>query len=200
MTQRWIAVGAIAALAFVGTQTPASSASGLIGCFNREWPYDYGQCFYFGHGYSMNVSYGYGLPFNTAGFSSVTTFPTNWDYFRKPTISCFVNSHPVAPDQKPADVKSAAPAILPASLTTEQAGSQGYIEIQVPAQAELWFDTDKTKQTGTLRTFWSPPLPAGQVFIYQVRARWNDHGKTIEQTQPVLIQAGAKARLQFTSP
>jgi uncharacterized protein (TIGR03000 family) len=71
------------------------------------------------------------------------------------------------------------------------------IAVAVPAGAEVWFDDDKTKQTGTERFFQSPPLPPGRDHIYVVRARWTEGGKSFEQMQAVRIQAGNSVSVRF---
>ena len=46
------------------------------------------------------------------------------------------------------------------------------VEVRLPADAELWFEGQKTAQTGTDRSFHSPELQPGQDYVYNVRARW----------------------------
>ena len=71
------------------------------------------------------------------------------------------------------------------------------VEVRVPAGAALWFDGEKTGQTGPARLFWSPPLELGKVCHYQVRARWSQEGRTVEQAQTVAVAAGTRARVVF---
>src|SRR5947209_6303147 len=63
----------VAVLALLTLALPAdrTRAAGLL-----FGPYDFSLGPYMGgHGYSYNVAYGYGLPFTSAGFSNVYTFP-----------------------------------------------------------------------------------------------------------------------------
>jgi uncharacterized protein (TIGR03000 family) len=74
------------------------------------------------------------------------------------------------------------------------------IQVRVPANAEIWFDNSKTRQTGALRIFVSPPLDSGKMFTYVVHARWTDNsGKVIDQTKKVEVQAGTWSIADFTS-
>jgi uncharacterized protein (TIGR03000 family) len=85
------------------------------------------------------------------------------------------------------------PFAYPSPVTTEAS-----IQVQVPANAEIWFDNRKTSQTGELRTFVSPSLENGKTFTYAVRARWTDaSGKVVEQTKQVEVQAGQLSTADF---
>ena len=46
------------------------------------------------------------------------------------------------------------------------------IGVRVPANAVVWFNGDRTSQTGDFREFQTPPLTPGQEFSYDVRAQW----------------------------
>jgi uncharacterized protein (TIGR03000 family) len=90
------------------------------------------------------------------------------------------------------------------SLATEEEQearvNSASIQLRVPANAEVWFDNTRTKSTGSLRTFLSPPLETGKTFSYVVHARWTDSsGKVIDQTKQVEVQAGQRSRADFTS-
>jgi uncharacterized protein len=70
------------------------------------------------------------------------------------------------------------------------------VTINVPADAEVWFDGVKTKQTGTSRTFVSAPLAPGK-YSYEVRVLWTKDGRAFSQTQQVDVQPGANVELTF---
>jgi uncharacterized protein (TIGR03000 family) len=72
------------------------------------------------------------------------------------------------------------------------------INVQVPADAELWFEGEKTNQTGPNRLFRSPALEAGQNYSYDVKARWMENGKPVEQTRIVRVRAGEMSQVNFT--
>jgi uncharacterized protein (TIGR03000 family) len=71
------------------------------------------------------------------------------------------------------------------------------VHVTVPAGAEVWFESDKTAQTGPHRSFQSPPLAPGKSYSYTVRARWPEGTGTREQIQMVEVRAGQTASVQF---
>jgi uncharacterized protein (TIGR03000 family) len=71
------------------------------------------------------------------------------------------------------------------------------ITVKVPADAEIWFNDTKTTSTGSVRAFHSPPLTPGDRYTYDIRARWNENGHELTQTQQVKVTAGAKVNVQF---
>ena len=54
------------------------------------------------------------------------------------------------------------------------------LEVHLPADAELELDGNKTKLTGEVRRFESPPVQPGKTFAYGLRATW--HSKAITRT------------------
>jgi uncharacterized protein (TIGR03000 family) len=71
------------------------------------------------------------------------------------------------------------------------------MDVRVPAGAEIWFEGAKTGQSGSTRTFVSPPLEKGQTFTYEIRARWTQDGKPVEQTRHVNVRAGENVQVDF---
>jgi uncharacterized protein (TIGR03000 family) len=70
--------------------------------------------------------------------------------------------------------------------------------VQVPdPNAEVWFQDYKTKQRGNVREFESSALQPGQTYTFQVRARWMQNGRAVEQTQSVQTQPGQHANVVF---
>jgi uncharacterized protein (TIGR03000 family) len=84
----------------------------------------------------------------------------------------------------------------PASVTDR---NSALIAVRVPANAEIWFDGEKTSQTGSEREFVSPPLTPGRTFSYDVRARWRDNGRTVDRTRHVDVRAGQRQKVDFFS-
>jgi uncharacterized protein (TIGR03000 family) len=72
-----------------------------------------------------------------------------------------------------------------------------HVTVSVPADAEIWFDETKTTSTGALREYQSPPLTPGNRYSYEVRARWNDNGQEVTQTQQVKVTAGSRVNVHF---
>jgi uncharacterized protein (TIGR03000 family) len=73
------------------------------------------------------------------------------------------------------------------------------ITVVVPADAEIFFDGEPTRQRGTQRRFVSPPLEIGRTYNYVVLARWRDGGRPVEQTRKVPVTGGARVRVDFLS-
>jgi uncharacterized protein (TIGR03000 family) len=74
------------------------------------------------------------------------------------------------------------------------------VTVNVPADAQVWFDDNATTSTGGVRQYVSPPLTPGKGYTYEVRARWIDNGKEVTQTQQVEVRAGANVRVTFPAP
>jgi uncharacterized protein (TIGR03000 family) len=100
-----------------------------------------------------------------------------------------------------ASLPTLAPAPTPAttSISTTATERPAQVRVQVPAGAEVWFDKSKMTQTGTERVYQTPPLPAGKMQIYTVRAKWNEGGRDVEQFRVVGVRAGETAKLTFTT-
>jgi uncharacterized protein (TIGR03000 family) len=97
-----------------------------------------------------------------------------------------------------------APASYPSSYPAESGGPEmgtgdapATVEVQLPADAELWFGSHRPNQTGGTRIFQSPTLAAGRPYTYEIRARWNQDGRLVDQTRTVEVRAGRVARVDF---
>jgi uncharacterized protein (TIGR03000 family) len=62
--------------------------------------------------------------------------------------------------------------------------------LRVPGDAKVWFDGSPTNQTGTMRSFESPPVAVGRDYVYDIRMQWKPNGKNITQTRRVNVHAG----------
>jgi uncharacterized protein (TIGR03000 family) len=164
-----------------------TAATVRAGILFGPFPFNLGPAFP-GQYYSFNVAYGYSLPYTPA--PDRYTFPQNWDFWRKPAPPG--NGGAPATASAPA---AAHPQVIPAAADRE--AGPATIEVRVPAGAEIWVDDDKTRQTGPVRVFRSPPLEKGKEYHYEVRARWTLAGKEVEQTQTVAVQGGGSARVAF---
>jgi uncharacterized protein (TIGR03000 family) len=74
------------------------------------------------------------------------------------------------------------------------------ITVLLPDDAELFFEDVATKQTGGERHFVTPELEVGKAYSYKVVARWQENGKTVEQTRSVEVTAGADVKVDFLTP
>ena len=89
--------------------------------------------------------------------------------------------------------------ITPASYAANQSTS-AMIDVQVPADAKVWFGDVPTKQTGAMRSFSSPSLEPNATYHYTIRAQWDDNGKMKEETRSVEVRAGQTSTVDFTRP
>jgi uncharacterized protein (TIGR03000 family) len=74
------------------------------------------------------------------------------------------------------------------------------IHLQVPNNARVWFDGEKTVQTDSSRDFITPPLPTGIDYSYAVRVEWTENGRKVESTRHILIRAGDRVSLDLRKP
>lgn len=74
-----------------------------------------------------------------------------------------------------------------------------HLEVRVPADAEVWLEGMKTHQTGALRLFASPPLVTDQDYVYEIKAKWSEDARPIEQSRSVTVRAGQRLRVDFLS-
>ena len=71
------------------------------------------------------------------------------------------------------------------------------LKFNLPAGAALFVDGVKTTGDGAERTFYTPPLEAGQKYFYDVRAEIAIAGKTIVEEKRVVVEAGAEINESF---
>jgi uncharacterized protein (TIGR03000 family) len=77
---------------------------------------------------------------------------------------------------------------------------KAHLLVVVPENAELWFNGTKTKQTGKEREFVSPVLKPDKRYSYEVKASWQENGKTVEQVRKIPVQANDWKPVDFTKP
>jgi uncharacterized protein (TIGR03000 family) len=153
---------------------------------------------YYGHGYYGRGYYGWpgygigsyvwpyvsGYGYRDYYYPSYSSYYAP-DYYYPPTVSGYYSP----PDVNVYPPSSPAPAADAAT-----------VEVRVPPDAQVWFDGNPTTQTGELRTYASPPLPSDKAFHYDVRARWTDNGRVVDQTRSVEVRAGRRTTVDFMQP
>ena len=72
-----------------------------------------------------------------------------------------------------------------------------HVTVRVPADAVIWLDDTRMTSTGSTREYQSPPLTPGSRYTYDIRARWNENGQTVSQTQKVEVTAGGRIDVTF---
>jgi uncharacterized protein (TIGR03000 family) len=120
--------------------------------------------------------YSYATPYAGNGFSGPSV-PAN------PPVNPNANySSPDQPQQAPANDNAA------------------HLMVVVPESAELWFNGTRMTLTGTQREFFSPALTPGKDYTYEIRARWMENGRPVEQNRSVKVQANSYQVVDFTRP
>lgn len=88
--------------------------------------------------------------------------------------------------------------VLFLSLAPQNAGARpATLVITLPADAVLTLDGATTKSTGALRTFATPPLPAGEEFMYTLKATWKQDGKDRAVERKVKVTAGTQVEVDL---
>jgi uncharacterized protein (TIGR03000 family) len=62
--------------------------------------------------------------------------------------------------------------------------------VNVPADAELFFDGESTTQKGRSRHYTTPALEVGQMYSYKVLVRWQKDGQRLERSCTVSMTGG----------
>jgi uncharacterized protein (TIGR03000 family) len=70
----------------------------------------------------------------------------------------------------------------------------------VPADADVWVDGQLTGQNDRWREFITPPLTPRGDYHYEIRARWREDDRLVEQTRGVAVHANGWASVDFTRP
>jgi uncharacterized protein (TIGR03000 family) len=103
------------------------------------------------------------------------------------------NRPPVPQSQKPQSQQQSQPPAAKANNLT--------LSVKVPqSTAEVRVDGRPTTQTGTDRTYESPPLEAGKSYGYTITARWMENGQMYEVTKTVTGGPGEVVRVDFGIP
>jgi uncharacterized protein (TIGR03000 family) len=74
------------------------------------------------------------------------------------------------------------------------------VNVRVPDPgARVWIEGQLTQQRGERREFVSPALEPGSGYRYEVRARWTENGRDVEQTRSVAVRANGVANVDFST-
>ncbi len=71
------------------------------------------------------------------------------------------------------------------------------IVVSLPADARLFVDGAPTNSTTENRSLVTPGLEFGSTYVYTVRAEVVRDGRTVEQTQQVLVRGGETTPVRF---
>ncbi len=195
---------------FAAALVLATSVSGpaRAGWFHGPWDPSLGTY----NGYPMwsyNEAYTYQLPFG--GYQLYNPFnpfenPGRGAYYPRDSYFWWppygqqlysgprlFNFHARAADPPP-PAEAAFPALQP---VPGPGGNEVVVAVRVPDGAEVWFDGEKTAQSGPERLFHSPPLRPGAGYVYVVRAKWKEAGHEVEQMQTVSVHAAERVLVAF---
>jgi uncharacterized protein (TIGR03000 family) len=94
---------------------------------------------------------------------------------------------------------SSSPSTYYGSLNSPStAQNQANIRVTVPtSDAEVWFNGAETRERGTVRDFVSPTLTSGKTYSYEIRARWREGDREMDQTREVEVHAGDSINVAF---
>jgi uncharacterized protein (TIGR02246 family) len=86
------------------------------------------------------------------------------------------------------------------SVPAPSAQAEAIIMVIVPPDAQVFFDGAPTTQLGSERRFVSPLLEVGTRYSYDIRARWRENGKPVQQTRRVSVRGRDAVRVDFLNP
>lgn len=87
---------------------------------------------------------------------------------------------------------------LTATLVAQEPANQAaYIQLYVPANAQVEIDGARTSSTGEARRFVSPPLTPGGNHVYSVKLTWIVQGRILTLTRAVRVQPGQETVLDL---
>jgi uncharacterized protein (TIGR03000 family) len=140
--------------------------------------YPYGGYSPFGGGYSPYAG-GY-YPYS-GGYYSPSYYYTSPSFMSSYTSTSYI-----------------VPVLTSTSSSPRTLNEKAAIEVQVPANAQVWFDGTLTAQKGSERYFATPALPRGKNYAYEVKATWtDDKGNAVTQTREVTVEPGKWSVVNF---
>jgi uncharacterized protein (TIGR03000 family) len=139
--------------------------------FNYGYPYDTGA-----NSYAGPVPTAYPNSAASAGITDPARFST---FTFTPPTGSFTAVYP------------------PVAAGTGQTGHSAAITVKAPTNSQIWFDGTVMAAGGTVRHYFSPPLPPGHKFVYEIQARWNGNGHEVTQSKKVEVTAGAQVSVDF---
>lgn len=179
------------------TSCHGCSGSSCHGCYG--WAYGSctgyaGSCYGSCHGF---VGHGYG---SCHGCGGCTGYGGAYPSYHHPYPS---DSYPagITPGTIviPAETPKATDATKDAKDTKDAGkGKSAGLNFRLPAGATLYVDGRKTDGTGTERSFFTPPLEAGQKYYYEVKAELSVGGQTVTDEKRVVVEAGVDQVVEFT--
>lgn len=114
---------------------------------------------------------------------------------------CGLGGIPPGADINPPTLPANEPGRAPAEEVPPPTPNAAHLQLLVPERAEVLVEGVKTRTTGTVREFISPPLTPGRNMNYTIAVRFTDaDGKPVEATHSVRVHANDRLRIDFTRP
>jgi uncharacterized protein (TIGR03000 family) len=73
------------------------------------------------------------------------------------------------------------------------------VTVNLPSDARLWVDAVECPLPSSVRSFNTPALNPGQRYAYNIKAEIVRDGRTITETQRVVLTPGQESRVDFSS-
>jgi uncharacterized protein (TIGR03000 family) len=74
------------------------------------------------------------------------------------------------------------------------------VNVNLPAEADLYFNGTLTNETGPFRTFVSPAVAVGRDYVYDIRARWVENGRPVTWRHDYTVRAGDRLNVDVGMP
>jgi uncharacterized protein (TIGR03000 family) len=154
-------------------------------------------------GYYGYRGYGYRPYWGYRGYWGYGYYPYLSGYTYAPTyvvpsatvVTPYTAGYPVAPAAGNYDYD------VPPDNAQAPTNNTASITLHVPADAQVWFNGDRTTSTGPVREFTSPPLTSGKNSSSEARATWRgEDGRPVTQTQKVYVSANSHVDVTFPVP
>jgi uncharacterized protein (TIGR03000 family) len=159
--------------------------------------YGYSSYYYPSYGYSSYYHPGYSYSYAYPTYSYSYSYPTSGYYpYYSYSVQPRVVSTPLVYNSSDINAPRVANTTT-SSSNYAPADDTAHVNVKVPAGAQLWFNDKQTQQTGTDRTFETPPLKPGQKYTYDVKAQWKENGQTMTKTRTISVTAGANVNVDF---
>jgi uncharacterized protein (TIGR03000 family) len=137
--------------------------------------------------------------FASYGYTSSYYPPSFWDYLPGYSFAYLPSNYFDYPYVGTNVVPDSGSKSYGASKPTTSDEGRVRIDVRLPqSDAQVWFQGNKTKQTGTERAFLSPPLSPGGEYVYEITARWMEKGKEVTQKRSVPVHPGERVKVDFT--
>jgi uncharacterized protein (TIGR03000 family) len=153
-------------------------------------PYGYRGYYPYGF-YGFGLGFGLGYAYGAGWYYPYSMYAAGWNPYAggaAPTSAAYYSPDAaVAPETAGEET--------PASPPRDGAA---HLLLRVPVDAEVWFDGNKTQQTGVDREFVSPKLEQGKTYTYEVVARWKEGDRPVEQKRKLRVFANMWAAVDLT--